>query len=363
MILALSMSMCFFALVEDDLRGLDAVIASRLYMQGHWWNTLGKFFLVWLASISVGLIPLVGQLLSFIFTPFLLLYMVVVYRGLKGAAGEVEVRGRSRWLWVTMAAVGIILPLLGLVGLLVTIGPQQLPALVEGVHEGRAPGLDLPHSEKRQVPPVKRQKSGGEAVKPQRSKEAIWIWRDPVGDSNNPLLDIQEVSAETVEDELLLSVKLARPVELYFTAADRLSYSPLISFYLDTDVNRQTGGSPVTPSGRTGYDMAVDVLLEALPAESDKGRVHAGVYMLDRQGRQSLGPLDDSAVSVAGNMVQIRLPYTLLKVSGSDTIRVCYREAGHQQGSGLAKDKLVLLNKAKNSSLISTGKQGIGPGD
>ena len=142
LILGLSMSLCCYALFDDDLRGMDALLASQCYVKGHWWNTLGKFFLVGLAFMALGLVPFIGQLLSFLFTPFLLLYMVVVYRDLKEAAGAVELHSGFRWLWTFMAVVGILLPLLGLIGALVTLGPQ-LPGYIQQLKEGKIPGLEL----------------------------------------------------------------------------------------------------------------------------------------------------------------------------------------------------------------------------
>ena len=55
LILALSMSLCFFIMVEEERTGIDALLASRLYIRGHWWNTLFKLLLVWVLSILLGL--------------------------------------------------------------------------------------------------------------------------------------------------------------------------------------------------------------------------------------------------------------------------------------------------------------------
>ncbi len=342
LILGLSMSLCFYALIDEDLRGMDAVLASRLYMRGHWWNTFVKFFLVWLLSIAISLIPFVGQLLSFIFTPFLLLYMVVVYRDLKEAAGEVDLHFGNKGLWSFLAAAGIMLPLLGLVGVVVTLGPQ-LPDMMKQVQEGEILGMNLPRLKDLPSSSVSGRKSAAPVVKRLRSVDGSWIWRDPTGDTNNPLLDIKEVSAKSGHDELLLTVTLARPVEHYFAAANTSTFDPLISFYLDTDVNRETGGKAIPVSGRSGYDVVVDILLETRPEDAGTGRVHVGLYTLDGQDRQSFGAPDDTAVIVSGNTVKIRLPYILLHVARKDTLRICYREAGQEQGSGLAKDKLIPL--------------------
>jgi hypothetical protein len=53
--------------------------------------------------------------------------------------------------------------------------------------------------------------------------------------------------------------------------------------------------------------------------------------------------LDKNAVTVSGDTVTIRVPYTQLKAASGDIIRVCYQEAAQEKGRGLAKDKLVPL--------------------
>ncbi len=241
-----------------------------------------------------------------------------------------------------MAAAGIMLPLLGLVGAVVTLGPQ-LPDMIKQVQEGKILGMELPRLNDLPSSPVSGRKSAVPVVKRLQSVDGSWIWRDPTGDTHNPLLDIKEVSAKSGHDELLLTVTLTRPVEHYFAAANMSTFDPLISFYLDTDVNRETGGRAVAASGRSGYDVVVDILLETRPEDVGKGQVHVSLYKLDGQDRQSLGALDDTAVTVSGNTVKIRLPYNLLHVDRKDTLRICYRETGQEQGSGLAKDKLIPL--------------------
>lgn len=340
--LGMSLSLCFYTMLDEDLRGMDAVMASRFYMRGHWWNTFGKFMLVWMASSAVSLVPLAGQIVSLLFTPFLLLYMVVVYRDLKDTAGEPYLQTGFRWVWALMAAVGILAPLLGLLGALVTLWPQ-LPGMLRQVEQGKIPGFDLPQLEQlvqssnipmTNTPPM---------VTRLQSVDGSWIWRDPAGDTGNPLLDVKEVSVKAEATELLFSVTLTRPFDHYFAGAETSSYDALISLYLDTDVNRETGGSATVDPGRSGYDVVMDVLLETQLDNGQKNRVQVGLYGLDGQKRQSLGTVDQNSVTVAGSTLKIRLPYARLGVGPGDTVRICFREAGQRQGSGLAKDKLIPL--------------------
>ena len=341
-IFGLSMSLCFYALIDDERRGMDALLVSQRYVHGHWWNTFGKFFLVWLASMAVGLIPFIGQLLSFIFTPFLLLYMVVVYRDLKEATGEVDLHSGPRWVWTLMAAVGILLPLLGLIGALVTLGPQ-LPGLIRQIQQGKVPGLECsaPHN-------MQQNSAGTESVRAPAARrlssvDGSLIWHDPVGDTGNPLLDIAEVSAQWSGKELDLSITMARSPADYSASAASGTFAPLISFYLDTDVNRESGGDPLAGSGRLGYDVILDVLLEAGLQDPASEMVQVSMYRLNGQERRSLGTLDTAAVTVSDKTISLRLPYSLLHAEGGETLRICYREAAQQQGSGLAKDQLIPL--------------------
>ncbi len=342
LILAVSLSLSFFIMIDEEQSGIDAVMASRLYIRGHWWNTFFKFLLVWLVSVVLSLIPVAGQVLSLIFAPFMLLYMVVVYRDLKRAAGdEVDPSTCYRWLWVLLAAAGILLPLLGFIGAAVTLGPQ-LPAMIKQLQEQ---GTEYMHPVAPQPvsPGSGMEKTVGPAARHLSSVDGFIVWRDPAGDTGNPLLDIKEVSARSEEEELVLTVTMSQPFDSYFTAAGAASFDPLISFYLDTDNDPATGGSPFVEPERTGYDMALDVQLSAGGAGMNNGQTFVSLYRLTGRNRQSLGSVAESAVAISGNILKIRLSHSLLEVVGREMIRICYREANQQQGSGMAKDKIVPL--------------------
>ncbi len=339
----LSMSLCFYTMVDEDLRGMDALLASHYYVRGRWWNTFGKFTAVWVMSMAVGMVPYLGQVLSLLFTPYMLLFMVVVYRDLKETAGEVDLQGISRWPWNLMAAVGILLPLLGLLGALVSLGPR-LPGMMEQLEQGEIPGLDLPQlNEGKTGPPSTGAKAVAPSVRQMKSLDGVFVWHDPVGDSDNPLLDISRVSVQSGENELVLTLNLARPLEDFFAAAHSETIAPLVTFYLDTDVRRMTGGPARGGAGRAGYDLQLDVVLEALPGDS--GRVHAALYRLGDDQRRSMGEVGQNAITRRDNELQIRLPYSELGLQGGQTVRICFYESGQQSGGGLSKDKLVPLEE------------------
>jgi len=117
-------SFSLFILLDEDRRGLDGLLASREYVRGHGWDTFYKFVLIWAISLVAGIIPFVGQIFSFLFTPFLILYMLAIYRNLKAVKGENAVvsTGRAgRLLWSCLAGLGLMLPLAGLLVVLAAV--------------------------------------------------------------------------------------------------------------------------------------------------------------------------------------------------------------------------------------------------
>ena len=343
LVLGLSMSFCFYALIEDDYTGMDAIVASHVYVRGHWWNTFLKLFLVFLLSFSLGVVPVVGQLLSFVFTPFFLLYMVTVYRDLREASDAIPFQTSKRWVWWCMAVFGTLLPLLAILGAAVTLVPQ-LPRVLEEIQQGKVPGIELPHldgfdfsgqgGKKRMRTPPRLTRLP--------SVEGFWIWHDPAGDTKNPLLDIREVAAKGENGILYFRITMASFFDAYFKTVKDADYYPLISLYLDIDVDRRTGGRVITASERSGYDFALNVLLGSENA-SKKHIVKVTLYQMDSDHQKSLGDLAPQSVIVSGRTLSLQIPAARFGVHSEDMMRMCFLEYGQQQGSGLAKDKLIPL--------------------
>jgi hypothetical protein len=234
-----------------------------------------------------------------------------------------------------MALAGIILPLLGLIGMFIAFGPKlpdnmerirtQLLEQVRQAAEQQGINLPLPQSGA-STPPI---------VQTVPSVDGFIIWRDPVGDTHNPLLDIRQVSAEGRQGELVLAVELAKPLAEYF-AAQKDDFDPLASFYFDTDLNPATGGAAGGETGRAGYDLHLEILLAA-------DKPYASLYRLDGQQKQSLEPLAEDALAVSGSGLTVRLPYERLGAAAGSAVRACFREAAQLEGSGLGSDQTVPL--------------------
>jgi len=82
---------CFaqFVLVCEDSRGMDALLKSKEYIRGEWFNVALRLLLVWAASLLVGAIPLAGPILSIVFLPYLTIFHYLIYRDLREIKGDV----------------------------------------------------------------------------------------------------------------------------------------------------------------------------------------------------------------------------------------------------------------------------------
>ena len=352
LVLALSMSLCFFIMVEEERPGIDALLASRLYIRGHWWSTLVKFFLVWALSVLIALLPFpAGPVLLFLFAPFPLLYMVTVYHDLKACVDEELAPSFGfGWLWVLFGVFGFFLPLLAVIGSIIAFGPQ-LPEIIRQARTelNQTLGTDLfprPQADSEQL--IDEKKGNIPFVQRVPSVDGFLVWRDPIGDTHNRLLDVKEVSAKGEQGELILTVNMTRSLSSYFLAVEDGDFAPLISFYLDTDMNRATGGTPFGQQpGRNGYDLDIQINLIARQGEKKKnasGEIEVSVYRLDGDERRSVEAPNKKTATVSGDTVTVRLPYYQLGVKPDNTVRICYREAAEEQGHDLAEDKMVPLN-------------------
>ena len=132
-------SFCAFIMLEEDRRGMETLLISREYVRGYGWNICGKMIVIWIISALAAIIPFLGQILSILFAPFLMLYLLIMYRDLKSIKGTIEIEnGSGRTLfWWTVTIIGMILPIVILIGLIYMLftGDQQLMAPAwEGMH-------------------------------------------------------------------------------------------------------------------------------------------------------------------------------------------------------------------------------------
>lgn len=131
-------SFAMYVLLEEDHRGMDALLASLEYVRGHWWNTFGKLLVLWLISAAVSLVPFIGQVISLLFAPLFMLFLLAMYRDLKSVHGpaKVDAGAGARIFWWTMAILGLVLPLaaLGAVLFALLTGEQEWLRIPETMH-------------------------------------------------------------------------------------------------------------------------------------------------------------------------------------------------------------------------------------
>lgn len=346
-VVPLSMVFGFIVMIDEGHTSIDALLISRLYVRGHWWDTFFKLFLLWLLLAGLSLLSIllpfaasfpghqvIIQLVSFVTTPFMLLYMVAIYRDLKKAAGKVDPNSSFRCLWVLMAAAGILLPLLAVIIAAVTGGPKLFgrnPLKPAGSSTALSANATAPSGLLAAAPEL-------QPIAPPADQPVLW--RDPTGDTSNPLLDIREVTALGKQNELTLTITLAKPLAEYFIAKNQ-SYAPIASFYFDVDRDESTGAAVPGGAGRGVYDFELNILLAA-PSAAPQGRAYPSLYALGPQKRQSLAPLPESAAAIDGSTLTIRLPYERLDAAAGGRLRICFREAAQAEG-GLSNDQTVPL--------------------
>ena len=104
-----------FILAREDVRGMDALLKSKEYISGYWFDVFLRFLLIWVISLAINMIPFIGFILSIAFTPFLWIYTYLVYDDLKATKGDVTYISTTgeKAKWLGIATLGYILaPLL-----------------------------------------------------------------------------------------------------------------------------------------------------------------------------------------------------------------------------------------------------------
>lgn len=134
----------FFApliLFAEGTGGMDAVLKSREYVRGHWFDVFVRLLIIWGLSGLLGLIPVVGPIVSILLAPFVMLVQALIYRDLRRVKGDVPYPcgSRDKAVWVGIGIMGYVV-VLGVGGYLVAKSP-----LLQMLKQGKAgAGLMVP---------------------------------------------------------------------------------------------------------------------------------------------------------------------------------------------------------------------------
>ena len=158
-----------FILAGEDERGMNAILRSREYVRGRWFEIFLRLFVIWLCSLFIGIVPLVGPLLTLLFVPFTMIFVNLVYRDLKALKGTdigFSPSSGAKFGLIGTSALGyIMVPLLliAILGASLTI-PLML---LKGALESRGGRMNIPM----QMPPAA---PGGSVPSAVTELEGVW---------------------------------------------------------------------------------------------------------------------------------------------------------------------------------------------
>ena len=113
----------FFApliLINEDARGMEALLKSKEYVRGRWLGVCWRLIAVWFISVAISCIPVIGQLLAFLFIPFSFVCSFLIYQELRSIRADMAFEPTQR-AKTGIVAVGAV-PVLATVVLFVFIG-------------------------------------------------------------------------------------------------------------------------------------------------------------------------------------------------------------------------------------------------
>jgi len=125
-----------FILASEDEKGMNAILKSKEYVRERWFDIFLRLFVIWLVSAILGIVPLIGPILSLLFFPFTMIFICLIYQDLKAIKGEGFIYPHSsgeKFKWIGIGALGyIVLPLLiiGILGASLTIPLLMLKGMM-----------------------------------------------------------------------------------------------------------------------------------------------------------------------------------------------------------------------------------------
>jgi hypothetical protein len=103
-----------FVVAGGQARGMDALFVSREYVRGYWFDVFARLVIIWLFSVVIGWVPIVGAVLSLLAFPFTLIYTWQVCQDLREIKGDIprSCGAGEKFAWLGVATLGyLLLPL------------------------------------------------------------------------------------------------------------------------------------------------------------------------------------------------------------------------------------------------------------
>ena len=71
-----------FIIASEDEKGMNAILKSKEYVRERWFDIFLRLFVIWLVSAILGIVPLIGPILSLLFFPFTMIFICLIYQDL-----------------------------------------------------------------------------------------------------------------------------------------------------------------------------------------------------------------------------------------------------------------------------------------
>ena len=103
-------SLAQFVFVNEDERGLNAIIKSKEYVRGYFLDVFVRLLLIWIISAVLGIIPLIGPVLTILFVPFMTIFIYLIYSDLREIKGDIYFSPSTgeKFKWVGISTLGYI---------------------------------------------------------------------------------------------------------------------------------------------------------------------------------------------------------------------------------------------------------------
>lgn len=104
-----------FILVNNNEHGMNALLKSKAYVKGHWFDVFLRLFVVWIVSAFLGILPFIGPFLTIAFMPFMMIFVNLIYEDLKAIKGDIAYSSSSgeKFKWIGAGTLGyIVLPVI-----------------------------------------------------------------------------------------------------------------------------------------------------------------------------------------------------------------------------------------------------------
>src|SRR4030042_226243 len=113
--IAASWGYAAFILAGEEEKGMNALLKSKEYVRGYFWDILLRLFIIWLVSGVIGIVPIIGPILSILFMPFMMIFIYLIYEDLRSIKGDVAYSSSTgeKFKWIGIGTLGyVVVPLI-----------------------------------------------------------------------------------------------------------------------------------------------------------------------------------------------------------------------------------------------------------